>query len=79
MWKAWAKTDEGGPRLVLAVAIALGLVLALREQGLLMPIERALYDRWVQVRPNRPLDDRIVVVGRCARSDPSGQARRHRP
>jgi CHASE2 domain-containing sensor protein/class 3 adenylate cyclase len=63
MWKAWAKTDEGGPRLVLAVAIALGLVLVLREQGVLMPIERALYDRWVQVRPNRPLDDRIVVVG----------------
>lgn len=62
-WETWAKTDEGGPRLVLAVAIALGLVLGLRGQGLLLPIERALYDRWVQLRPARPLDDRIVVVG----------------
>lgn len=48
---------------MLAVAIALGVVLGLRSQGMLVPLERALYDRWVQLRPDRPLDDRIVVVG----------------
>ncbi|XHX76821.1 MAG: CHASE2 domain-containing protein [Stenomitos frigidus ULC029] len=40
-----------------------GLLFGLRRWGWLQPLELAAYDRLVQVRPDRGLDDRLLVVG----------------
>ncbi len=55
--------EHGKLQLLLTVTIVLAVVLGAHQQAWFVPIEQSLHDRLVQMRPDRPMDARLVVVG----------------
>ncbi len=62
----WSKLSQqlakwGG--LVLSISSVSALVLGIRSLGWLQPSEWAAFDLYIQLRPEQPPDDRILIVG----------------
>lgn len=62
-WRGWRSRSrpEWQPLVVISLLLT-GSLLALRQAGVLQPLELAAYDQMLRLRPARPPDSRILVV-----------------
>ena len=44
-------------------AVVVGMVLVAQRVGWLEPLELAMFDQWVRLRPPLPTDDRLLIIG----------------
>ncbi|MBL1179373.1 CHASE2 domain-containing protein [Pantanalinema sp. GBBB05] len=64
LWRSQRRSrlyTDWQPLLVIGVLLT-GSLLALRQAGVLQPLELAAYDQLLRLRPDRPSDSRILVV-----------------
>jgi diguanylate cyclase (GGDEF)-like protein/PAS domain S-box-containing protein len=63
VWNRVTATLHRTAKVWIPAAVIAGGVIGLRSTGILQPWELSYVDRFFQVRPSEPVDDRIVIVG----------------